>query len=150
MYYMFLHTCTMYTCVFCWYHKFSIIGVDSGFFYVGGGGVQKIMYVVSSKLVQSPLQAGVQGLLNKGPRSSKVLMLLYIIVSEPLFWSQKKNVSESPPPPLWICCPFLGGPLCPFFFDGLGAFLLSQSALRSLKCPFWKWPCPSKSLIRAL
>ena len=54
---------------------------------------------------------------------------------------------------------FLGGFAALFFFffwllclflDGLGAFLLSQSALRSLKCPFWKWPCPSKSLIRAL
>ena len=49
------------------------------------------------------------------------------------------------PPPLWICCPFWGGPLC-LFLDGLGAFLLSQSALRSLKCPFWKWPCPFQIL----
>ena len=71
------------------------------------------------------------------------------------FWkSEKKNVSESPPPPpppplnlLPFFFFFL--PLC-LFLDGLGAFLLSQSALRSLKCPFWKWPCPSKSLIRAL
>ena len=54
-----------------------------------------------------------------------------------------------PPPPHWICCPFFW-PLC-LFLDGLGAFCLAkQSALRSLKCPFWKWPCPSKSLIRAL
>ena len=62
----------------------------------------------------------------------------------------RKKMCRNPPPPLWICCPFLGGgPLC-LFLDGLGAFLLSQSALRSLKYPFWKWPCPSKSLIRAL
>ena len=40
-----------------------------------------------------------------------------------------KNVSESPPPPLNLL-PFFwgGGPLC-LFLDGLGAFLLSQSAL---------------------
>ena len=72
------------------------------------------------------------------------------------FWSRKKNVSESPPPPpppsfefAALFFFFFFWPLC-LFLDGLGAFLLSQSALWSLKCPFWKWPCPSKSLIRAL
>ena len=67
------------------------------------------------------------------------------------FFKSEKKMCRSPP---WICCFFFFfffffGPLC-LFLDGLGAFLLSQSALRNLKCPFWKWPCPSKSLIRAL
>ena len=70
------------------------------------------------------------------------------------FLKSEKKMCRSPPPPpppplnllpfflfFLAFVPFLGWPWC---------LLLSQSALRSLKCPFWKWPCPSKSLIRAL
>ena len=62
----------------------------------------------------------------------------------------KKMCRSPPPPPPWICCPFFFLPKLCLFLDGLGALLLGQSALPRLKCPFCKWPCPSKSLIWAL
>ena len=61
---------------------------------------------------------------------------------------KKKKVSESPPPPpLWICCPFyfIFWRLC-LFLDGLGAFLLSQSALPKSKVPFLKMALPFQIL----
>ena len=73
--------------------------------------------------------------------------LIKIVWTSPL--SRKKKCVKSPPPPPSF---FFFWPLC-LFLEGLGAFLLSQSALRSLKtfkCLFFKWPCPSKPLIRAL
>ena len=84
----------------------------------------------------------------------RFLFFFFAFWGDFFFWSRKKKcvgVPPPPPPPPLNLLPFFwgGGPLC-LFLDGLGAFLLSQRALRSLKCPFWKWPCPSKSLIRAL
>ena len=82
--------------------------------------------------------------------SASVFFSFFLFLVE-IFWSRKQKCVgvPPPPPPLGFAARFLGGPLC-LFLDGLGALLLGQSALPSLKCPFCKWPCPSKSLIRAL
>ena len=62
------------------------------------------------------------------------LFFFFLLFGGIFFEVGKKKMCRSPPPLNLLL--FFFWPLC-LFLDGLGAFLLSQSALRSLKCPFY-------------